>query len=511
MKKHIAILLISIMAFSLAACQETPDEVVVVKKDTERMIEQATKETDGKENGEETIGQESIDLKLPDGNYVFSATGAEGRLVIEADAPVSVPEGGMLPMARVAAEGFTQEQVTGFFNYLFPDEKPTYLANADAASVETKDDLQSQILHLKKLIAEGTIAEKSIFVDEAEVNAEIVRLEEQMQTAPETVPEPEIKVSDGTMLPAKRTSRFNGEIVSQEDILRLDASLGETISITAFTPVSPDGSHEAYLIYWDTTGGPSFSMANAVPFDGVNYPEGVRDNLSMPFEDAKALCDGFFLAGGIEDAVLRDAYIIDDERFGDTDGTIAPAENYAYCLSYARKVDNIPVYASTEMKGFRDEFSLPWEYERMVFYVYDGGFQRIDYHSPTGTGEVITENANVISYADAVTIFESMAMAIYEPQANIDPAHGLEDKKLTVSINSVELTLIRVREQNVTGRKGIYTPAWIFYGNIKDESLYTGEDWFTFYDGGNPHSAMKNPVLVINAVDGSIIDLAKGY
>ena len=32
MKKHIAILLIIVTMFSLAACQKTPDEVVVVKK-----------------------------------------------------------------------------------------------------------------------------------------------------------------------------------------------------------------------------------------------------------------------------------------------------------------------------------------------------------------------------------------------------------------------------------------------------------------------------------------------
>lgn len=44
MKKYIAILLIIVMALSLTACQETPEEVIVVKKDMERMIEQAGSE-----------------------------------------------------------------------------------------------------------------------------------------------------------------------------------------------------------------------------------------------------------------------------------------------------------------------------------------------------------------------------------------------------------------------------------------------------------------------------------
>ena len=40
MKRLICILLAALAAFSLTACQETPDEVVVVQKDTERLVEQ---------------------------------------------------------------------------------------------------------------------------------------------------------------------------------------------------------------------------------------------------------------------------------------------------------------------------------------------------------------------------------------------------------------------------------------------------------------------------------------
>lgn len=509
MKKYITILLIIVMALSLTACQETPDEVVVVKKDMERMIEQATKETAGEETDEKTVGQESIDLKLPEGNYVFSATGADGRLTIEADAPVSVPESGRLPMTRVSAAGFTQEQITGFFNYLFPDEKPAYCANEDDLIIMTKDEIQQRIINIKKMISEGTIAEKSIFSDEEEANSEIARLEKLLQTAPDTIPEPEMRVSDGTMLPAKARAISNGQTMWEEDILRLDASLGDT-NITAVTPLSENEQTEAMFLYWQIDG-PVFSEANAIPFDGKNYPAGVSDKLTLSFEEAKALCDGFFSAGGIQDVALREAYIIDDERFGNSDGTVAPAENYAYCLNYAKKADGILSYSCTEMRGFGDGVSLPWEYERMVFYVYDGGFQKIQYYSPTVTGETITQNANIIPFEQAKKVFENMIIVVYEPQADTDPPNGLLEKKMTVSVDSVELTLIRVREQNASGRNGIYTPAWIFYGNVKEESLYTGQDWFTFYDSGNPHPVIKNPLLVINAVDGTIIDLSKGY
>lgn len=41
MKKLITIFLTLFMLLSAAACQPTPEQAVVVKKDTERMIEQA--------------------------------------------------------------------------------------------------------------------------------------------------------------------------------------------------------------------------------------------------------------------------------------------------------------------------------------------------------------------------------------------------------------------------------------------------------------------------------------
>lgn len=49
MKKYITVLLIVVMALSFVACQETPEEVVVVKKDTERLLEQAAKLENGQD------------------------------------------------------------------------------------------------------------------------------------------------------------------------------------------------------------------------------------------------------------------------------------------------------------------------------------------------------------------------------------------------------------------------------------------------------------------------------
>ena len=47
MKRYIAILLCMAVAAGVAACQPTPEQAIVVKKDTERMIEQAAQPSNG--------------------------------------------------------------------------------------------------------------------------------------------------------------------------------------------------------------------------------------------------------------------------------------------------------------------------------------------------------------------------------------------------------------------------------------------------------------------------------
>ena len=494
------VLILATTVFTLAACQVTPENPIVVQKDTERMVEQA-------QNGE--TGLKLSELMLSSDNYTFHTTGAEGRLIVQVDAPVSIPKVTKLPMVRVEASSLSQEQVTGFFNYLFPDEKPTYYANAQDLGIMTKDDIRNKIVFYKKLIAEGNIEDKSIFASEEEVNEAIAELEEQLPAAPDTLPSPEIKTSDGTLLKGKAGEYYENQLVKEEDIYKLSASL-EEISITVVTPATPNQDTEAYLIYWDS-GGPNYSEANAVVYDKNNLPEGAKNILTISLDEAKSLCDGFFAAGDVEGITLRDVTTIDDERFGDSDGVVAPAEHYAYCLSYSRKVSDIPVYSVTTSSSNGDSNALPWRYESIYFYVDNEGIRALHWYSPTQTGETVSEDATILPFEDIQAIFEAMVLRIYEPQAKTDPTNGLTDIKMEVSIHSVELTLVRVREQNTEGRSGIYTPAWVFYGNIRQDHKWEGQDMLTFYDGGSAQPLAKNPVLVINAVDGSIIDISKGY
>ena len=58
------------MLLALSACQTTPDEEFIVKKDTERMVEQAA---------DDSAGTKVSKLKVPDGNYAYSTSAADGK------------------------------------------------------------------------------------------------------------------------------------------------------------------------------------------------------------------------------------------------------------------------------------------------------------------------------------------------------------------------------------------------------------------------------------------------
>ena len=71
----------------------------------------------------------------------------------------------------------------------------------------------------------------------------------------------------------------------------------------------------------------------------------------------------------------------------------------------------------------------------------------------------------------------------------------------SIQVTKIQLGLVRVAQQGDVGA-GYLVPAWIFYGVIDvDDRIY--KDGYG-YDG-------YESILTINAIDGSVIDLSKGY
>lgn len=463
----VAALLAGVLLF--AGCQATPEQPVVMQKDMEQMLEKAQDTNPPAE--EQTLAEQ---YGIPE-QLTEEWSGADGKLSIHVDAPITMPEAAM-PVVRVKAEGFSQETATALFHY-FMDGKTAMTYNP-GPPVMTKSDIEETILLYKQLIADGTIEEQQMMTPE-EAEEEIKRLEEEYKTAPTSADEHTPSASDGTML-LYEESYSDGQTVIKEKVYKLSATAGEE-HLSVSRPAQDNGSLTGFFTYsTDDDLGRFYNGAPRVlPEDA---PENERPALSP--EEAGALCGGVFEAMGVSDVQLAQAYV-----------TGTPGD-YAYILYYVRTVAGVPTALCTEVFGSSESgVSLPWNYEQIRFLVTDNGIEQINWDSPTATGEVITENSKLLSWQEISEIFETLLFTIYEPQTEFDGY----DRKIDVKISDIHLSLLRVRENNAQGRSGFYVPAWLFYGEeyIDDYPSVIGVD--------------KHIVLAVNAVDGSVIDLAQGY
>ncbi len=489
MKRAIALSLLLINAFSLAACQPTPEQDIVVKKDAERMIEQTSSEDNG------TLLDS---LVIPDGRYSYESTGADGRLHIKVDASIEAPACDSIPIFRVSIGEFSQEAVTDIFNYFFPDEKPY-----DRVTVQTKADIEKILMNMKKQLADGSYKDNDY--TEEEFNTLIAEMESRYDAAPETAPER--VVSDGTL---RFFEAKNGMFLNVAT---------DTASLQVFNPLAAASGSANYINYRRDTA-PLYNTLGIMRTDGKDIPEYVKDKLIVTYDDAKVLCDGFFTAAGmVDDFCVGASFIVDDRGTGLEGGSFvdgkyaegkkAPAENYAYQFYYTRKVGDIPVAVNTKNGGsFGEGFSIPWPYEYICFTVDHGGIVEMNWASPVQVGEIVQESARLKSFEEIINVFETITKTIYE--AGIDTYYD-DQTEIEVNVDAIHLCLLRIREQNGKETEGLLVPAWIYYGHNVLKQVENVSYDFSIGGGGTRWQEAPIVLFAINAIDGSVIDMAKGY
>ena len=108
MKRYIAILLCMAVAAGVAACQPTPEKAVVVGKDTDRLIENAAKDTSAPFPSDASGCDLYERIGAPE-TYSAELVSSGGKLHVFADARVVLPSC-ELPIVRMKPVEFTQAQ-----------------------------------------------------------------------------------------------------------------------------------------------------------------------------------------------------------------------------------------------------------------------------------------------------------------------------------------------------------------------------------------------------------------
>jgi len=136
-----------------------------------------------------------------------------------------------------------------------------------------------------------------------------------------------------------------------------------------------------------------------------------------------------------------------------------------------------------------------WTYEMLSIAVDDKGIADLYWEAPLVVTDIITEDAAIRPWSEIENIFEKMIVIQNEYAASSNTYSTVID------ITRVSLTLRRIMERD-SYTKGLLVPVWNFFGTETSQN-----------DGDDPRVQEYDhlPLLTINAIDGSVIDIEKGY
>ena len=174
-------------------------------------------------------------------------------------------------------------------------------------------------------------------------------------------------------------------------------------------------------------------------------------------------------------------------------------KGYAYEAHFSRMVRGVPCNStqrfSVYLFSFKDLTAPSWQPETMELWFDDGPDFSFSWSSPQETDEVLVEDSALLPFSSIMETVEKRLPLLLDEYARDD---RLGAEGLTVDIHRVDLGLWRIREMDSV-ETGLLVPAWCFY---LDMDIHT-ED----YDGGR----RPEDLLILNAVDGTLIDPWNGY
>ncbi len=161
-----------------------------------------------------------------------------------------------------------------------------------------------------------------------------------------------------------------------------------------------------------------------------------------------------------------------------------------YC---ERQVNGVNVTSDTFSSYLDDAYGKQWYYEDFTVDVCKDGIYSVRWASPYEVTETIAQDTEILPFSEAEKIINQMFRANHDP--------GPESTALfEYEVDQIVLSLRRIAEPGGV-ESGLLIPVWDVYG----------EAWITY--PGEPKMSGNGDVslLTINAIDGSVIDLDRGY
>ena len=531
MKKLLVFTILVTAAATFAACQATPEQPIVVQKDLEQMIQQgmgedSPEQTTQQQTPEQTTAQPQISYAELCAHYGvperYETTITEGSLTINCDVQIELPETLQLPMVRVEAGRFSQEKIYTFFNALIGDTT-MYLSPEQA----DKAYYLRKILECQKKIAALTNEEMVSSLKES-----IIELKKEYEAAPEDL---ELIEADGTLETRKLNDdtetisgsftrfyassapfEYNAMMFSVQNDPEYDKDgaysfldeEGNTQIVSPWSCSRLEFEREGrYTDYGTGRLGRKLKDVTELSLSGGAVADCM---LSTTPQQARRVVETFMTEVGMDDVIIDSVSLYSSkqeispemiERMKEDGRYIEDStpETQAFVFRLLRQVSGVRVESvarwSSQSSVDGMDVGKEWSYEMLEIAVDDKGIANICWEAPLDVSEIMTENTVILPWSDVEGVFEKMIMIQFANNINNS------ERTVTIDITRVSLSLRRIMEHD-SYTTGLLVPVWNFFGTITSRK-----------DDSDPHTKEYDsyPLITINAIDGTVIDIGKGY
>ena len=474
-----------LMALSLlSACQPTPEVEPVAQKDSEALIEQVEVAEEGVADMAKAPESRHITRELTE---VSQRTGID----ITIDADVVLPETDAIPVARVQSGALDISvleniwEILGNSSGMLEDFPRSHYEGQAHMWMEFREN---GVLDKYSSFEEMDAAISELLAEAATKSAEPVFFPE----SPMDVMQTGEKLHDTNMYDC-----YEGYVTfygwsDQETVYKMGLNATSDGGNKFTRDIEMNDELNSYQI-------------NVNPLN-IYLPAIERGEFRVQLpersiEDAQAYAEQLFAKLGITDftcVVARIAPLI--PRFFNEQQDVCPC---AYELLFTRQVAGVNVtfndVAASGGISYRDtpDYTPTWYYEYIQLLVDDAGVFAMEFSQPHEVTEIVTERAEILPLEEAVASFERMIgyqYAAYETgeEEPCDDAY--------LCIDEIRLGLTRIAEKN-TQEQGYLVPSWTFFGHYK---------LIDFWPDGEGHHGTE-AILIVNALDGSIIDPDRGF
>lgn len=408
-------------------------------------------------------------------------TGQEGKLTIHADAQVVAELGTALPTATVEPREFNQEDVDNLLKVFLKGE-PLY------GCTQTKQECQDSIDYANSDHWHGDPDAPEQTPEELEERRQgiIAYYTEKMKTAPEEKPvihgfydsdEPNEVSGTATVDGIKWcVSIWNnlGDFFTNASIIREDYKYRD------YDIPLPEASKEEAVAQGNALmqelGFDNFALVDVQQWS----PQLPKDNGVWRLYYAPSV-NGFPVSGARQDTTQTH------------DGTV-----YQDCWYWC--------YAASEESN---PDTVAWELENIYLDVGKDGILSFNWTAPSTQPMVQQEQSTLLPFEEIASIANTMLPEVIvgpkgTPLTQLDQYNGF-DTRMDVDITKVSLSLMRIRDKG--SLQGTIVPVWDFWGT---------SDWYDAEPNayGYQEKGMNydfQPMLTLNAVDGTVVDRQLGY